>query len=171
MAGQGWVRVSAQQAEAHPLFGLRGWLRIVSILMALTAITGPLISLIFTAKVMSLPPEVIPGGLVMVALLALGTATAIVLAVLWFNQSQYFLRAYVELSAISIALDLAGDLLLRTMGPLPPPFAQAQGNLLADVVMSALLSALPCWMLWRSRRFRVTFQHELREDDPALFSR
>jgi hypothetical protein len=163
-----WVRVSAEAAERHPLYGLGGWLRIVSVLMALTVIAGPLLTVVFTSKVLSLPAETQPAGLVMAALLALGTATALVMAVLWFRRAPHFLRAYVELSALSIALDFFAELLLRQWGPLPPPFARPPGNLFAELVLSVLISGIPYWLLWRSRRFRVTFQHELRNDDPML---
>lgn len=163
-----WVKVAPEQAAAHRLHGLGGWLRIVSVLMALTAIASPLVTVVFTVKVLALPPESLAGGLVMAALLALGTATAVVMAVLWFRRAAHFLRAYAELSALSIALDLAAELLLRQWGPLPPPFERPASNLAADVVVSVLFSAVPFWLLWRSRRFRVTFQQELRSDDPAL---
>jgi hypothetical protein len=165
---QAWVRVSAAMAEQHPLFGLHGWLRVVSLLMTLTVIVSPLVTVVFAVQVLDLPPWHRPGGMVMVALLALGTATALVMAVLWFRRAPNFLRAYAELSALSIALDFAGELLLRQWPPLPAPFDQGPGNLLADVLSSVVISALPFWLFWRSRRFRVTFQHELRADDPLL---
>lgn len=165
-----WVRVAPEVAARHRLHGLGGWLRIVSVLMALTVITSPLVTVVFAAKVLGLPEGSRAAGMVMATLLALGTATAIALAMLWFRQAPHFLRAYVELSALSIALDFAAELLLRQWGPLPPPFDHQSGNLLADMVLSALVSALPWWLLWRSRRFRVTFQHELRRDDPALLA-
>jgi hypothetical protein len=171
MAQQDWVRVSAEQAERHPLHGLGGWLRVVSLLVALTAMSGPLITVVIATKVFALPSAMLPAGMVLVALMALGTASAIVLAVLWFDRSPAFLRAYVELSALSIALDVAGDLLLRQWGPLPPPFERESTNLFAEVLMDGLLSAIPWWLLWRSRRYRITFLHEVRRDDPALISR
>ncbi len=168
---QPWVKVSAAIAAHHPLFGLRGWLRVVSLLMTLTALVSPLVTVVFAIKVLDLPPWHRPAGMVMVALLALGTATALVMAALWFRRAPNFLRAYAELSVLSIALDFAGDLLLRQWPPLPAPFDQGPSNMLADVLTSVVVSALPFWLFWRSRRFRVTFQNELRADDPALSSR
>ncbi len=168
MQRQSWVPVSAAQAERHPLYGLHGWLRPVSVLTALVALSGPVMTLVFALKAAALPPALLPAGLVVVALLVLGSAIWIVGAVLWFRLAPHFLRAWVELSLLAMALDVAAELLLRQWGPLPPSFGVEGGSMLEELATSALLSALPWWLLWRSRRFRVTFQHEVRADDPAL---
>ena len=165
---QAWVQVSAAQAERHPLYGLHGWLRVVSVLTALTALAGPVMTAVFAAKVAALPPAQLPAGLVVVALLALGSGIWIAGAVLWFRLAPHFLRAWVELSLLSMALDVAADLLLAAWGPLPASFGLEGGSMAEELATSVLLAALPWWLLWRSRRFRVTFRHELRADDPAL---
>jgi hypothetical protein len=171
MARQDWVRVSAEQAQRHPLFGLGGWLRLVSLMLALTAIAGPLITVAVAAKVLALPPAMLPAGLVLIALLALGTAIAIGMAVLWFNRAPHFLSAYAELSAFSILLDFTADLLLQQWGPLPPPYGNETSTPFTDMVVSAVVSAVPWVLLWHSRRYRVTFRHEVRRNDPILFGR
>lgn len=171
MARQDWVPVSAERARRHPLYGLGGWLRPISLLITLGAIAGPLVALIFAVSLPGLPAAVRPAGLVLLGQLGLGAAIAVGLALLWFRQSPLFLRAYLELSALSIALDIAAELLLRRWGPLPPPFGGEPSNILAETALSLLLTALPWWLLWRSRRFRVSFQHEMRRDDPLLFAR
>jgi hypothetical protein len=168
MLGHAWVPIAAEQAAAHPLYGLRGWLRLVSLLTALTAISGPIITLVYAVKVATLPPGLLPAGIVVVALLALGSAIWIVGGVLWFRLAPHFLAAWVELSALSIALDIAADLLLRAWGPLPPEFGVEGGSMLGEVATSLAFAAIPYALLWRSRRFRVTFRHELRDDDPLL---
>ena len=168
MLGHAWVPVAAEVAEAHPLYGLRGWLRLVSLASALMAIASPLITLAYAVKVAALPAALLPAGLVVVALLALGSAISIVGALLWFRLVRNFLAAWVELSALSMALDVAADLLLRAWGPLPPGFGTEGGSMLGDLATSLALAAIPYVLLWRSRRFRVTFRHELRDDDPAL---
>ncbi len=168
MLGHAWVPVAAQVAEAHPLYGLRGWLRVGSLLSALFAIGGPLITLVYAMKVAALPPSLLPAGLVVLALLGLGSAIWIVGAVLWFRLARNFLAAWLELSALSVALDVAADLLLRAWGPLPPGFGAEGGSMLGELATSLACAAIPYALLWRSRRFRVTFRHELRSDDPAL---
>jgi hypothetical protein len=168
MLGHAWVPVTAERAAAHPLFGLRGWLRLVSLLTALTAIAGPPITLVYAVKVAALPPALLPAGLVVVALLVLGSALWIVGAVLWFRLAPNFLAAWVELGVLAIALDVAGDLLLRAWGPLPPGFVDEGGSMLAEVAINLACTAVPYLLFWRSRRFRVTFRHELRDDDPLL---
>jgi len=168
MLGHTWVPVAAEAAEAHPLYGLRGWLRLVSLLTALTAIAGPPITLVFAVKVAALPPGLLPAGLVVVALLALGSGIWIVGAMLWFRLAPNFLAAWVELSALSMALDIAGDLLLRAWGPLPPVFGVNTANMFSEIVTSIILAVIPWLLFWNSRRFRVTFRHELRDDDPLL---
>ncbi len=168
MLRHAWVPVAAEVAEAHPLHGLRGWLRLVSLLSALTAIAGPIITLVYAVKVAALPPAQLPAGLVVVALLALGGGIWIAGAVLWFRLARHFLAAWVELSALSMALDIAADLLLRAWGPLPPDFGVEGGSMLEETATSLVCAAIPYVLLWRSRRFRVTFRHELRDDDPLL---
>lgn len=168
MQRHSWQRVSPEQAAAHPLYGLHGWLRVMSVLMALTAFAGPLISLVFAFRVASLPASMLPAGLVVVALVLLGTGIWVVGALLWFRLSPRFLRAWVELSGLSMALDLSGELLLRRWGPLPAEFGVQTGSILGELAVSLVLAALPYYLMSRSRRFRVTFQHELRDDDPRV---
>ena len=168
MLGHAWVPVAAERAAAHPLYGLRGWLRLVSLLTALTAIAGPIMTLVFAVKTAALPPAQQPAGAVVVALLALGSGIWVVSAMLWFRQAPNFLAAWVELSALSMALDIAADLLLRAWGPLPADFGVENGSMAGEVATSILLAAIPWLLFWRSRRFRVTFRHELRDDDPLL---
>jgi hypothetical protein len=168
MLGHAWVPVAAERAAAHPLYGLRGWLRLVSLLTALTAIGGPLLTLVYAVKVTNLSPSMLPAGVVVVALLGLGSGIWIVGAMLWFRLAPHFLAAWVELSALSMALDIAADLLLRAWGPLPPDFGVDSGSMSGEIATSIILAAIPWVLFWRSRRFRVTFRHELRDDDPLL---
>ena len=165
---QGWISIGAERAAQHPLYGLVGWLRLFSLLMALTAFSGPLVTVLFAARVAALPEPLLPAGLVLVAVMALGAAAGVVLATLWFRRDERFLRAYAEISLITVLLDLLGELLIRRWGPLPAAFGEGEGNLAADLLLSLLLSGIPIWLLWRSRRFRVTFHHQVRADDVVL---
>jgi hypothetical protein len=38
----------------------------------------------------------------------------------------------------------------------------------SEIVTSIILAVIPWLLFWNSRRFRVTFRHELRDDDPLL---
>lgn len=163
-----WVPVPQEVAEQHPLHGLRGWLRVVSFLFAVAAVASPILVLYFAAKVAALPGWMLASGLVMLLLLALGTAASIVIAVLWFRLAPNFLAVFVEISVLTLVMDLAGDLALLRLGTLPDPFPQPSVEPLQDIVVGALSTAIPWWLLHRSRRYRATFRHELRADDPLL---
>ena len=94
----GWVRVSEAEAEAHRLYGLGGWLRVVSALMVL-AVPGGVVVAWQQWMDLSLGGAALASNLL--SLLVLGVQVG--MAVLWFRRWPGFRPAYAVLAVIDSA--------------------------------------------------------------------
>ncbi len=147
----GWVRVSEAEAEAHRLFGLGGWLRVISALMVLAVPGG--IALTWQ-QWMPLAAGGVAIASNLVALLVLGAQIG--MAVLWFRRWPGFRPGYAVFAVVGTAGLALVDL---AIGPPPgPASADPTGDLVLEV---AFHLAFLAYMQF-SRRFRVTFERRVR---------
>jgi hypothetical protein len=140
--------MSQAEAEAHPLYGLRGWLRIPSVLFVLTLIGIP----VMLAQGKIPPPSTWSGWEVLGAALALGLPAA---AVLWFRRWRHFRLGYLAYAVVSGAFEVAD--LAREAPRAADPGGEIALFLIGLTLDLALLAAMQ-----HSQRFRVTFEHRVR---------
>lgn len=154
-----WVRVSEAEAEAHRLYGLGGWLRLVSVLMVLAIPGGAVL-----AWQQWMDPAL--GGVAIasnaVALLVLGAQVG--MAVLWFRAWQGFRAGYAVFAVLGTALLALADLVI---GPPPGP---ASTDPVGDLVLEAAFHLAFLGYMQVSRRFRVTFERRVRAGEVSCAS-
>ena len=147
----GWVRVSEAEAEAHPLFGLGGWLRVVSALMVLAVPGGVAVD-----WQQWMDPSLGGAALAsnLLSLLVLGVQVG--MAVLWFRRWPGFRLGYATFAVLGTALLALAD---QAIGPPPgPPSTDPVGDVVLEVAFHLTFLA----SMQFSRRFRVTFEHRVR---------
>jgi hypothetical protein len=147
----GWVRVSEAEAEAHPLFGLGGWLRLVSVLMVIAIPGGAVLA---WQQWMPLAA----GGVALASnALALAVLAAqIGMAVLWFRLWPGFRPAYAAFAVLGTLILALAD---HALGPPPGP---ATADPFGDLLLEAAFHLAFLAYMQTSRRFRVTFEHRVR---------
>ncbi|NKC29362.1 hypothetical protein [Falsiroseomonas selenitidurans] len=150
-----WQKVDRATAESHRLFGLRGWLRLPSLPLALV-LPGVVLSL---ALGLALP---LAQGLPPLIGLADGLDAALLLAVsvLWFRRWRHFRPAYLAFS-LATSVQEGFDLVREA------PLAADPGGEVALFVIFLALDIAFLLAMQRSRRFRVTFEHRVRADLPG----
>jgi hypothetical protein len=156
-----WVRVGSALAEAHPLYGMGGWLRLPSLLMVVAVLGCPFL------LVQEWRPPGAPDSLLLNLDLLVSIGLTLAAAVLWFRRWRHFRLAYAW-----VFLVLDSVLQLATMafapglrGATDPAEAMAQ-------FVAGLAFMLPLAIaMQRSRRFRVTFEHRLRAEEASLTHR
>lgn len=157
----GWVEVAPEVAAAHPLHGMRGWLRFFSLWIALAAMGGVALGYGDIQALVETPgaDAALEAGVNLAT-----SAVQLVVAVLWFRAWRHFRLAFLGLTVLATLVAMGFDLAAwREEGAL-----QALADQVAsDVVGTAALLVLLGYM-WRSRRFRVTFENRVRGDDPLL---
>ena len=170
----GWVEVSPEVAERHPLHGVRGWLRVLGILIAL----GVLVTVITPAVLWNgldewTPP--LPGWVAPVhrAGLLLGIVSPIALLILFLRRDRRFRLLYVPLAVLGlVAVNLDAILVAGFRDGFDPLTAEEVsdwlGGITVVVAVSLAMEVLTIVYLLRSRRFRVTFERRVRSDDPLL---
>jgi hypothetical protein len=156
-----WVEVEPDIAAAHPLHGMRGWLRFFSLWIALAAIGGAVLGV---QDIRTLADAPGPDAALEAAVNLATSVAQLALAVLWFRAWRHFRLAFlgVAVAATLVAIgfnlsawrDLAGG----------PSDALAE-QVASDVLGTAALCVLLAYMQL-SRRFRVTFENRVRPDDP-----
>ncbi len=147
----GWVRVSEAEAEAHRLYGLGGWLRVVSAMMVLSVPGG--VVLVWQQW---MDPALGGAALAsnLVSLLQLGAQVA--MAVLWFRRWPGFRPAYAVFAVLGTMLLALAD---WAIGPPPGP---ASEDPVGDLVLEAAFHLAFLAYMQASRRFRVTFEHRVK---------
>ncbi|WP_439598604.1 hypothetical protein [Falsiroseomonas sp.] len=153
-----WVQVDPRVAEAHPLHGMGGWLRLPSFFLALTVLAMPLLLL------REWRPPGAPDALLLNLDLLVSAGLTLAAAVLWFRRWRLFRPAYfwvflvadtvLQIAALTLAPGLRG--------------AEEPAEAVAQAVLGLALLLPLAIAMQRSRRFRVTFEQRLRADDPAL---
>lgn len=155
----GWVRVSGAEAEAHRLYGLGGWLRVVSALMVLAVPGG-----VVVAWQQWMDPALGGAALAsnLLSLLVLGVQVG--MAVLWFRRWPGFRLAYAAFAVLGTALLALAD---QVIGPPPgPPSTDPVGDLVLEAAFHLVFLAA----MQFSRRFRVTFEHRVRAGEVSCAS-
>jgi hypothetical protein len=163
--GRRWIPVGRQGAEAHPLYGVRGWLLAILVLHSL----GLLLVLVTQgADLLRIARRIgiffeldIVLGLLMVGLLQLVVLQAYMLYLGFLRQPGFRAWALV-LMVLSIALDLGLMLYLSAHGGAHDP-----DSLLIDFLQIGISLATLAYLAV-SRRVRVTYQWLVSADDPAL---
>lgn len=152
----GWVRVSEAEAEAHRLYGLGGWLRVVSALMVLAVPGG-----VVVAWQQWMDPALGGAALASNLLSLLVLVVQVGMAVLWFRRWPGFRPAYAALAVLGTALLALADQLI---GPPPgPPSTDPVGDLVLEAAFHLTFLAA----MQFSRRFRVTFEHRVKASEVA----
>lgn len=150
-----WVRVSPAVAEAHPLHGMGGWLRMPSFLMVLAVLGCPFL------LVREWRPAGAPDALLLNLDLAVSIGLTLAAAVLWFRRWRLFRPAYLWVFLVlDSALQLAGMASAPGLRGAADP-AEAIAQFLAGLVFMLPLAIA----MQRSRRFRATFEHRLRPEE------
>ncbi|MGK7861946.1 hypothetical protein [Falsiroseomonas sp. E2-1-a4] len=149
-----WVRVSPAEAEAHPLHGMGGWLRLPSLLMVVAVLGCPFL------LVQEWRPSGVPGALLLNLDLLVSIGLTLAAAVLWFRRWRHFRLAYAWVFLVlDSALQLAAMALAGLRSAADPAEAMAQ-------FLAGLAFMLPLAIaMQRSRRFRATFEHRLRAEE------
>ena len=159
MAEAGWVRVDAEAAQRHPLFGFGGWLRLPSALMVLG-----IVGAVALAWKEWMDPSLAGGAHGAVAIASNVTIAALaalhlVMAVLWFRRWPHFRRFYWGYAALtSLALPAVAMALGGTD-------AGQDGDVVGDTLINLAFHAAFLAYLQRSRRFRATFESLVRRSE------
>ncbi|NKE45809.1 hypothetical protein HB662_13540 [Roseomonas frigidaquae] len=153
-----WVRVGPAVAEAHPLHGMGGWLRVPSFFLALAVLGSPFL------LVREWRPPGAPDALLLNLDLLLSIGLTLAATVLWFRRWRHFRPAYVWVFLVlDSALQLAGFLLAPGLRGAADP-AEAVAEMVAGLAFLLPLAIA----MQRSRRYRVTFEQRLRAEEAAL---
>lgn len=159
-----WKTISAEEAKAHPLYGIKNWLAV----FALGVLFVPVREFgnlrgeahkagVTVAELLAFDQRL---GAYIVAVLFIETIMLVVIYWLLFTKNPRFRN-------VVSAVWIASWPLMATVASV----IQAPGTG-AAVAMGAVPWALSClvWVtyLQRSRRVRVTFEHQIRFDDPVL---
>ncbi|MEW5422876.1 hypothetical protein [Amorphus sp. 3PC139-8] len=164
-----WQRLSINEAEAHPLYGVKGWLRIFLVFFVVAGVAG--VAQIFMAEPKGFATLFGPyarqvhyvdsfSGLVLAGVAVMGLyrsplfGALIVPALLL----RFFATA---IAAAGFHGELVRD---RAAAGSDAPFFDA---ILLTVVIGAVLCALFCWYFLRSRRVNVTYRYRVPLDPNA----
>jgi hypothetical protein len=156
-----WVEVAPDIAAAHPLHGMRGWLRFFSLWIALAAIGGAVLGVQDIRTLTNAP------GSDAALEAAVNLATSVVqlaLAVLWFACWRHFRLAFLGVSVAATLVAVGFNLWEWRRLAGAPSDALAE-QVASDVLGTAALGLLLAYMQV-SRRFRVTFENRVRVEDP-----
>ncbi len=160
----GWIHVGPELASRHPLYGLGGWLWIPGIYWVLKLLTYILNGTSASNWLLNLPPPVFPADPMFFWVDFFGPCLILtVVLLLWWCKYPYFRWVFLSLTVAGFFLgDHAGQILLEHLRAQGMQFTPAGYGIRVDwtVVVVALLGF--------SRRYRVTFRHEVRADDPLL---
>lgn len=154
-----WVRVAPEVAQADRLYGLRGWLRLPSAVIALSVLMSPLA--LFVGLVAPAGPDalaILLGDLDML----LSVGGSLVLGVLWFRLWPGFRIGAAWLILVETVIAIAGILWLALVGPVPALHLIELDESIAGSLLELLLNLGFLACLQGSRRFRVTFEHRVR---------
>lgn len=143
-----WKTVSPAEAQEHPLYGLRGWLRIPSIGFVLLLLGAGLT----LARGEGVPAWPWSAWEVLGGVIVLGVPAS---ALLWFRRWRHFRPGYLVFAIVSGAWEIA-DVAQAA------PRLRDPGGEIALMVLSFVLDAAFLVAMQRSRRFRVTFEHRVR---------
>ncbi len=159
-----WVEVTAAEAEAHPLHGMGGWLRLFSALTVLSVVGGAALGWQEWIGPDQAAMDRI-GGLAIIAnvLLIVVVGAQLLLAVLWFRQWPGFRRLYAAYAIFAaILMPLAAGLMEEAGLPGDPGAHGLDGDLVATMLINAAFYFAMYSYFHRSRRFRVTFEQRVR---------
>lgn len=164
-----WQRLSINEAEAHPLYGVKGWLRIFLIFFVVVGVAG--VAQVFTPEPKGFATLFGPfarqvhyvdtfAGLVLAVVAVMGLyksplfGTLIVPALL--------MRFFVTVIA---AAGFHGELVRdRAAAGADAPLVD---SILLAVIVGAILCALFSWYFLRSRRVNVTYRYRVPVDPNA----
>ncbi|MDP3414914.1 hypothetical protein [Falsiroseomonas sp.] len=147
-----WVRVGPAVAEAHPLHGMGGWLRLPSLLMVVAVLGCPFL------LVQDWQPRDAPHALLLNLDLLVSIGLTLAAAVLWFRRWHLFRLAYAWVFLVlDSALQLAAMAFAPGLRSAADP-AEAMAEFLAGLAFMLPLAIA----MQHSRRFRVTFERRLR---------
>ena len=169
-----WIAIDRAAAEEHPLYGMRGWLRVCSIFVMLLAIGGVLqVVQDWVPSSGAQPPGARRAALGHNLVLLLMAAVYIVAAILWFRRWPHFRIAFaIAIGAVAL-IGVGGLAWTWQAAQALPPWRrslvedQLAGEAAAGLANLAFLMVIFLYMQ-RSRRYRVTFEQRLRRDDQAL---
>ncbi len=148
-AGDSRVDIAADDAETHPLYGVGGWLVLLSILLIIGVVYGLYILLSVGAAFFAAGGLVLFIGVVLVAVMAWQVITLYLL----FTKSPAFPATCTTLLAVSIAIELLSAL--------------SEGRWLKSLISIGVTAAW-IWYLSASTRVSVTYKHRVKADDPIL---
>jgi hypothetical protein len=155
----GWVRVSGAEAEAHRLYGLGGWLRVISALMVLSVPGGVVLTWQQWVDP-ALGAAAVASNLL--GLLVLGAQIG--MAVLWFRLWPGFRPGYAVLAVVGTAGLALADAVIG------PPGGPASADPVGDLVLEVAFHLAFLAYMQTSRRFRVTFEHRVKAGEGACGS-
>ncbi|MGM3277636.1 hypothetical protein [Ralstonia sp. 24A2] len=156
-----WIAISAARAQAHRLYGVRGWL--VTLLWLNTL---PALAVMLTMSMILMLGEAGGDSFRLVPALV-GLVFPLGLVVVAFLRVRWFPLVWLGYCLLQLVATLAMS------GGIKAWAAQATGGAAAGLPMTLLLAAevlVPIGTLAylvRSRRVRVTYRHEVRANDPA----
>ena len=156
-----WAQVSREVAEAHPLHGLGGWLRLPSCLMVIVVFGSPFL------LAREWRPRGTPDALLLNLDLAVSLALTLATVVLWFRRWRHFRLAYLWVFVLGDSL-----LTLAAMAWAPGLRTSADpAEAMADFAVGLALLLPLALAMQHSRRFRATFENRLRAEEVPLTRR
>jgi hypothetical protein len=157
--GAKWVELTPEQAQAHSLYGVDGWARLLAATMLLGA-TGVGFSLLWLLlDFVELPGQIRQYNAVIAGL------NIAVAAVDFFALYQLMRKrpGFQIAFTVFVMLVLANDIVTFKIAQLLPPYLAAAGAWRAPIGIAIWLG----WLVyvWRSRRINVTCRHHVRRED------
>jgi hypothetical protein len=158
---ESWIAISAARAQAHRLYGVRGWL--VTLLWLSTL---PALAIVLTMGMMLMPGWGSAGPAAVVPALA-GLAAPLGLVALAFLRVRWFPLVWLGYGLLQLLATLAMSGGIHAWSTAASGGAAGRRPIVLLLAVEALLLIGTAAYLWRSRRARVTYRHEVRTTDPA----
>ncbi len=143
-----WQNVPPDVATAHPLYGLRGWLRIPSIGFVLLMLGA--VMMLWQSEGASPATWTLWTALGLLSVIGVPVA-----ALLWFRRWRLFRLSFLGFAILSNLYE-AADVAMQA------PSAEDPGGEMALFLIGLALDTAFVAAMQHSQRFRVTFEHRVR---------
>lgn len=168
-----WQRLSINEAETHPLYGVKGWLRVFLILFVIAGVVG--LGQNFTNNLHGFAALFGPYADQVHYVDSFGGLVLAFVAILGLNKSPMFgplivpaiiLRYSVTvIAAAAFHIEVTEDGTLAAVSTHAQVMSQA---IVAAVAVGAVVCALLCWYFIRSTRVNVTYRFRVKADPDAI---
>ena len=152
-----WKQLSIDEAKAHRLYGVKGWLLVILILMALGA-ANSLVYLFSYSQMQALYGAYAP---VLVILSTLFGIISALIAIAGFVKDHRFPTYVIQMLYIGLAVGIINSI----AGWVLAPGEVGKMNAAIGGVIGPVLVGLLIWYFKASKRVNVTYFHRVRADE------